>query len=81
MMPSFVKVSQRASELLSGHEIMTDGRTNRQTDGQGDYNSASVNFLIIHILIKSFVHDCQFMVPRTTRMDMNLVSYEDEENS
>ena len=30
---SFLKISQRLSELLSGHEIMTDG----QTDGEGDY--------------------------------------------
>ena len=31
-----MKISQRVFELLSGHEIMTDGQTDRQTDGQTD---------------------------------------------
>ena len=37
----FNKISQRLSELLSGHEIMTDG----QTDGQGDnYRAPPTSF-------------------------------------
>ena len=32
-----MKISRRVFYLLPGHEIMTDGRTDRQTDGQGDY--------------------------------------------
>ena len=36
-----MKVFQRVSELLNGHETMTDG----QTDGQGDYYRASSNFV------------------------------------
>ena len=39
-----MKISQRVLGLLRGHEIMTDGQTNRQTDGQtdgqGDYYRA-----------------------------------------
>ena len=37
---SFMKISQRVFELLHGHEIMTGGRTDRRTDGQGDYYRA-----------------------------------------
>ena len=33
-----MKISQRVFELLRGHEIMTDGRTDR--DRQGDYYRA-----------------------------------------
>ena len=37
-----MKISKRVSELLGGHEIMTDGRT----DGQGDYYSAQADFVL-----------------------------------
>ena len=37
----FNEKSQRVFALLSGHEIMTDRRTDRQPDGQGDYYRAS----------------------------------------
>ena len=33
---SFMKISQRVFELLHGHEIMTDGQMDRQTDGWTD---------------------------------------------
>ena len=36
---NFMKIFQRVSELLSGHDIMTDGLT----DGQGDYYTGSSN--------------------------------------
>ena len=45
---TFVKISITVSELLSGHEVMTDGRTGRQTegqtDGQGDNYRTSADF-------------------------------------
>ena len=47
--PSFMKISQRVSELCSGHEIRADGHmggwTDRQTDGQGDYYRVSADFI------------------------------------
>ena len=36
---NFMKIFQRVSELLSGHDIMTDGLT----DGQGHYYTGSSN--------------------------------------
>ena len=43
-----MKISQRVSALLSGHEIMTygqtDTRTDGHTDGQGDLCRASADF-------------------------------------
>ena len=38
-----MKLSQTASELLSGHEIMMDGQSETD-DGQGDYYRASADF-------------------------------------
>ena len=40
-----MKISLTVLELLSGHEMMTDGRTDKQTDGQGDYYRASADFV------------------------------------
>ena len=49
LLPSFMKISQRVSELLSGHKIVTrgqiDGRPDRQTDGQSDYYKVSADFV------------------------------------
>ena len=33
---SFMKISQRVSELLNGREIMTDGQTDGRMDGETD---------------------------------------------
>ena len=44
-----MKISQRVSELCSGHEIRADGHTggwtDGQTDGQGDYYRVSADFV------------------------------------
>ena len=40
-----MKISPRVSELLCGHEIITERLTDRQTDRQGDYFRASADFV------------------------------------
>ena len=52
-----MKISQRLFELLRGHEIMMDGRTDRQMDGQtdrqGDYYTAPSDGTLMSTFFKS----------------------------
>ena len=45
ILPSFMKIFESVSELLSGHEIKIDIQTYKRTNGQGDYYRAPADFV------------------------------------
>ena len=50
-----MKIFQRVSELLGGHEIMTDGQTDRQIITKGPPETSSGGALIKSIIVKSLI--------------------------